>query len=76
MAGAGEVVACSEMVTKPNIQSRVRLRQSGAMRVRGRSESVDTFIVEGVHAQSETLMEQRIATFISQLMDLPLRAAE
>lgn len=76
MAGAGEVVASSEMVTDPNIRPRVRLRQSGAMRVRGRSESVSTFIVEGVHAQSETLMEQRIATFINQLMDAPRRATE
>lgn len=76
MAGAGEIVAAHEMVTAPNIRSRVRLHSSGAMRVRGRTESVDTFIVEGVHAHSETLMEQRIATFISQLMDAPLSATK
>ena len=76
MASAGEVVASEEMVSNPNVRPRVRLRQSGAMRIRGRNESVNTFIVEGVHAQSETLMEQRIATFINQLMDTPRRAAE
>lgn len=76
MASAGEVVASEDMVSNPNVRPRVRLRQSGAMRIRGRNESVNTFIVEGVHAQSETLMEQRIATFINQLMDTPRRAAE
>lgn len=76
MANGGEVVATEDMVSNPNIRSRVRLRRSGAMRVRGRSESVNTFIVEGVHAQSETLMEQRIASFINQLMDTPRRAVE
>jgi len=69
MANAGEVVTAEDMVSNANIRSRVRLRQSGAMRVRGRQESVNTFIVDGVHAQSETLMEQRIASFINQLMD-------
>jgi adenylate cyclase len=76
MAGAGEVVASEEMVRNPNVRSRVRLRQSGAMRLRGRNEPVNTFIIEGVHAQSESLMEQRIASFINQLMDTPRRVAE
>lgn len=76
MAGAGEVVAAHTMVTAPNIRPRVRLHQASAMHLRGRSELVDTFVVDGVHAHSETLMEQRIATFISQLMDVPLSAVK
>ena len=36
------------------------------MRVRGRQEPVGTFRVDGVHALSETLMEQRIAQFLAE----------
>src|SRR5690606_31120312 len=73
MAGAGEVIVPQELAVQPNIRSRVRSRQSGAMRVRGKSEPIMTYVVEGVHAQSETLMEQRVAQFLNDLMDEPRR---
>ena len=47
--------------------SRVRATEYGAMRVRGRQEPVGTFRVDGVHALSETLMEQRIAQFLAEI---------
>lgn len=73
MAGAGEVIVPQVLAIHDNIRSRVRARQSGAMRVRGKSEPIMTYVIEGVHAQSETLMEQRIAQFLNELMDEPRR---
>ncbi len=67
MAGAGEIIAASAMMADPNIGSRVRATEYGAMRVRGRQEPVGTFRVDGVHALSETLMEQRIAQFLAEI---------
>ena len=67
MAGAGEIIAASAMMADPNIGSRVRATEYGAMRVRGRQEPVGTFRVDGVHALSETLMEQRIAQFLVEI---------
>src|SRR5690606_35098203 len=65
MAGAGEIIIADALVRDPNIASRLRCHLAGTMRVRGKSEPVLTYRVEGVHAQSETLMEQRIARFLS-----------
>ncbi|MDF1780923.1 MAG: adenylate/guanylate cyclase domain-containing protein [Alcanivoracaceae bacterium] len=73
MSGSGEVIVPQALAVQPNISSRIRARQSGAMRVRGKSEPIMTYIVDGVHAQSETLMEQRIAQFLNELMEEPLR---
>ena len=67
MAGAGEIIAASAIMEDPNIGSRVRATEDGAMRVRGRQEPVGTFRVDGVHALSETLMEQRIAQFLAEI---------
>ena len=67
MAGAGEIIAASAIMEDPNIGSRVRATEYGAMRVRGRQEPVGTFRVDGVHALSETLMEQRIAQFLAEI---------
>ncbi|WP_370184608.1 adenylate/guanylate cyclase domain-containing protein [Alloalcanivorax sp.] len=67
MAGAGEIIAASTIMADPNIGSRVRATEYGAMRVRGRQEPVGTFRVDGVHALSETLMEQRIAQFLAEI---------
>ncbi len=67
MAGAGEIIAASPLMADPNIGSRVRATEYGAMRVRGRQEPVGTFRVDGVHALSETLMEQRIARFLAEI---------
>src|SRR5690606_19858222 len=74
MAGAGELIVPQEIAIKPNICSRLRARQSGAIRVRGKADPIMTYVVEGVHAHSETLMEQRIAQFLNTLMDEPRRA--
>lgn len=65
MAGAGEIIIADALVRDPNIASRLRSTVAGTMRVRGKSDPVLTYRVEGVHAQSETLMEQRIARFLS-----------
>jgi adenylate cyclase len=73
MSNAGDVMLPEALVLQPNIRSRIRARQSGAMRVRGKSEPLMTYIVEGLHAQSEVLMEQRIAQFLDELMEEPLR---
>ena len=73
MAGAGDVIAPQVLIDQPNLRSRVRARQAGEMRVRGKSEPIMTHVIEGVHAQSETLMEQRIAQFLNELMEEPLR---
>tara|TARA_A100001391_G_scaffold85952_2_gene56360 strand:- start:19152 stop:20675 length:1524 start_codon:yes stop_codon:yes gene_type:complete len=66
MAGAGEIIAAAALIDNPNIGSRVRATEYGAMRVRGRNEPVSTYRVDGVHALSETLMEQRIARFLAE----------
>ena len=67
MAAAGEIIAADTLFADANIASRVRATEYGAMRVRGRTEQVGTYRVDGVHALSETLMEQRIAQFLSSL---------
>ncbi|MCU5785473.1 MAG: adenylate/guanylate cyclase domain-containing protein [Alcanivorax sp.] len=66
MAGAGEIIAAAALIDDPNIGSRVRATEYGSMRVRGRNEPVRTYRVDGVHALSETLMEQRIARFLAE----------
>jgi adenylate cyclase len=37
------------------------------MRIRGKENPVGTYRIDGVHALSETLMEQRIAQFLAKL---------
>ncbi len=67
MAGGNEIIAASSLLANPNIASRVRATEYGAMRIRGKAEPVSTFRIDGVHALSETLMEQRIAQFLAKL---------
>ena len=67
MAGGNEIIAAAPLLTNPNIASRVRATEYGAMRIRGKAEPVSTFRIDGVHALSETLMEQRIAQFLAKL---------
>ncbi|EKF74450.1 hypothetical protein A11A3_08515 [Alcanivorax hongdengensis A-11-3] len=67
MASGGEIIAAAPLLSNPNIASRVRATEYGSMRIRGKSEPVSTFRVDGVHALSETLMEQRIAQFLVKL---------
>ena len=69
MAGPGEVAAPELLVDHPNIRPRVKIREAGMIRLRGKRDEVSTFLVEGLHSQSEVLMEQRIAQFLNQLMD-------
>ena len=69
MAGPGEVTAPASLVEHANIRPRVKARETGTIRVRGKQEPISTFLVEGLHSQSEVLMEQRIAQFLNQLMD-------
>lgn len=67
MAAAGEIVAAKDLFADANIASRARATEYGSMRVRGRQGQVGTCRVVGVHALSETLMEQRIAQFLARL---------
>ncbi|MEE3319367.1 MAG: adenylate/guanylate cyclase domain-containing protein [Pseudomonadota bacterium] len=67
MAAGNEIIAAAPLLSNPNIGSRVRATEYGAMRIRGKSEPVRTFRIDGVHALSETLMEQRIAQFLANL---------
>ncbi|MBA4722440.1 adenylate/guanylate cyclase domain-containing protein [Alloalcanivorax xenomutans] len=67
MAAAGEIIAAAAVFKDANIAPRVRALEYGSMRVRGRQEPVSTYRVDGVHALSETLMEQRIAQFLTRL---------
>lgn len=67
MAAAGEIIAADTLFSDANIASRVRAVEYGSMRLRGRQEQVGTCRVDGVHALSETLMEQRIAQFLGRL---------
>ena len=67
MAGGNEIIAASPLLANPNIASRVRATEFGAMRIRGKTDPVSTFRIDGVHALSETLMEQRIAQFLARL---------
>ncbi|KGD63660.1 hypothetical protein Y5S_03083 [Alcanivorax nanhaiticus] len=67
MAAGNEIIAAAPLLGNPNIGSRVRATEYGAMRIRGKSEPVSTFRIDGVHALSETLMEQRIAQFLAKL---------
>lgn len=75
MAVAGEIIASGSLISDVNIASRVRTTEYGAMRVRGRSEPVATWRVDGVHALTETLMEQRIAKFLVDIQAQTSRAA-
>ncbi|MBZ2190486.1 HAMP domain-containing protein [Alcanivorax sp. JB21] len=72
MAAAGEIIMPDHLVNDPNVAPRVRTRVAGTMRVRGKSEPVLTYQLEGVHPQSEALMEQRIARFLSECTDTPI----
>ncbi|MDX1803042.1 MAG: adenylate/guanylate cyclase domain-containing protein [Alcanivorax sp.] len=67
MAAGNEIIAAAPLLSNPNIASRVRATEYGAMRIRGKSEPVGTYRIDGVHALSETLMEQRIAQFLAKL---------
>ncbi len=67
MAGGNEIIAAAPLLSNPNIASRVRATESGAMRIRGKENPVGTYRIDGVHALSETLMEQRIAQFLAKL---------
>ena len=67
MAGGNEIIAAAPLLSNPNIASRVRATEFGAMRIRGKAEPVSTHRIDGVHALSETLMEQRIAQFLAKL---------
>lgn len=69
MAGPGEIAAPEGVIRQAHISSRVRTSEAGIMRLRGKKEAVSTFLIEGVHSHSETLMEQRIAQFLEQLFD-------
>lgn len=66
MAAPGEVIIPDHLVRDANIAPRLRTRIAGTMRVRGKTDPVLTYRVEGVHAHSETLMEQGIARFLSE----------
>ncbi|MCH8544792.1 MAG: HAMP domain-containing protein [Alcanivorax sp.] len=70
MAAAGEIIMPDHLVNDPNVAPRVRTHVAGTMRIRGKSEPVLTHRVEGVHPQSEALMEQRIARFLSEYTDV------
>ncbi|MCG8393648.1 MAG: HAMP domain-containing protein [Pseudomonadales bacterium] len=67
MAGGNEIIAAAPLLDNPNIASRVRATEFGAMRIRGKSDPVSTYRIDGVHALSETLMEQRIAQFLARM---------
>lgn len=67
MASGNEIIAAAPMADNPNIASRIRFTEYGAMRIRGKAEPVGTVRIDGVHALSETLMEQRIAQFLAKL---------
>lgn len=67
MAGPEEIMAPEPLFADANVSSRVRLRKSGEMDVRGKSEPVRTFLITGVHPHQETLMEQRIAQILGSL---------
>ncbi|MEQ3637689.1 adenylate/guanylate cyclase domain-containing protein [Alcanivorax sp.] len=67
MAGGNEIIAAAPLLSNPNIASRVRATECGAMRIRGKEQPVSTHRIDGVHALSETLMEQRIAQFLTKL---------
>lgn len=64
MGQAGEIITTEEVIGNTNIRSRLHSSQSGTMRVRGRNLPVNTYRIEGVHRDSEQLMEQRLATFM------------
>ena len=67
MAGGNEIIAAAPLLSNPNIASRVRATEAGARRIRGKENPVGTYRIDGVHALSETLMEQRIAQFLAKL---------
>jgi adenylate cyclase len=69
MARGGQILVPETLLRDANVASRVRGEPAGHMDVRGKSEPFTTWNVEGVHAHSETLMEQRIAEIVETLME-------
>ena len=67
LAGPGQIIIPESVLVDQNIASRIRTTPAGSMHVRGKSDAVVTFRLDGVHAHSETLMEQRIARFLGEL---------
>ncbi len=65
----GQIIVPETILRDPNVISRVRYARASHMEVRGKREPVATYEVEGVHPQSEALMEQRVREVVDQLME-------
>jgi adenylate cyclase len=71
LAESGQIILPETILQNPNVVSRVRYRRSGHLEVRGKSEPVATYQLDGVHPQSEALMEQRVREVVKQLLERP-----
>ena len=69
LAESGQIILPETILQDPNVVSRVRYSRAGQMEVRGKREPVATYEIEGVHPQSEALMEQRVRELVDQLME-------
>src|SRR5690606_35831624 len=67
LAQAGEIILPLQLLGNSDIASRFRFNASEEIRVRGKAKAISTARLDGMHAQLETLMEQRIQQFMEQL---------
>jgi adenylate cyclase len=67
LAQAGEIILPLQLLGNSDIASRFRFNASDEIRVRGKARAVSTARLDGMHAQLEVLMEQRIQQFMNQL---------
>lgn len=65
MAGPRDTVLPDSVMQDPNVRPRIQARPAGTMAVRGRRAPVNTWLLDGVHPHSETLMGQQVARFIT-----------
>jgi adenylate cyclase len=68
LAHANEVLLPLHLLGNSDIASRFRFHANNKdIRIRGKSETVTTALLEGMHPQLEAIMEQRVNQFMEQL---------
>lgn len=67
LAQAGEIILPLQLLGNSDVASRFRFNATEEIRVRGKTRAISTARLDGMHAQLEVLMEQRIQQFMDQL---------
>ncbi|MCW9013503.1 MAG: HAMP domain-containing protein [Gammaproteobacteria bacterium] len=66
VAGSDQIVIMDELYLQPGIRQRIIVKELGAINIRGKQQSVLTYLVEDIHADYRKDMNQHIDTFIKE----------